>query len=812
MASKAQPRRRSRRKQSAAAPRRRSAAAAKRPKLARAKLERHVVLAVRGMALFPGVVLPVGVGRPRSVRSVQAAIAAQQPIAVLLQKNPEADEPKPADLYSIGTLAEILRFITAPDGSHHIIVHGECRVRVHAFEERDGLLHARLERLEEEELEPRPTEIEARFLALKQQARAALELLPQKPDDLENGIQNASSPSALTDMIATFMDLPPAEKQDILETLDLGKRMHKVATKLQHLMEVLAISRDIQKRTKGTLEKAQRDYFLREQLKTIQKELGEGQGPELEGLRDRIAKAGMSAEAEKEARKELTRLERMNEGSSEASMVRTYLEWMCDLPWSRASEDSIDLAASERILDEDHFGLAKVKRRILESLAVRKLKPSGKSPILCLVGPPGVGKTSLGQSIARCMGRKFVRAALGGVHDEAEIRGHRRTYVGALPGNIVQGLRKAGTNNPVFMLDELDKLSASFQGDPSSALLEVLDPEQNSTFRDNYLAVPFDLSRVFFLGTANVLDQIPGPLRDRMEVIELSGYTEEEKLEIARRYLIRRQVDANGLTPEQLELTEPALVALVRHYTKEAGCRNLERSIGALCRHAAMRVAKGENMRDGTAQPIRIDEPDLHAILGAARFDDELPFRTSTPGVATGLAWTPVGGDVLFIEATRMTGKGELLLTGQLGDVMKESARAAVSLLRANATDLGIDPELVRSSDVHVHFPAGAIPKDGPSAGVTIYSALVSLFTGRPVKHDVAMTGEISLRGLVLPVGGIKEKVLAAYRAGIHTVLLPARNMKDLEDVPQKVRDDVRIVPLERVDQALGEAFDVSRA
>jgi ATP-dependent Lon protease len=781
------------------------------------RLERRVVLAVRGMALFPGVVLPVGVGRPRSVRSVQAAIAAQEPIAVLLQKNPEADEPRPADLYTIGTLAEILRYITAPDGSHHIIVHGEGRVRVHSFDERDGLLYALVERLDDAEDDapadaPRSTELEARFLALKQQARAALELLPQKPEDLEAGIQNSTSPSALTDMIATFMDLPPSEKQDILETLDLRARMGKVATKLQHLMEVLQISRDIQKRTKGTLEKAQRDYFLREQLKTIQKELGEGQGPELEGLKERIAKAGMSADAEKEARKELTRLERMNEGSSEASMVRTYLEWMCDLPWSRASEDSIDLVASERILDEDHYGLAKVKRRILEALAVRKLKPHGKSPILCLVGPPGVGKTSLGQSIARCMGRKFVRAALGGVHDEAEIRGHRRTYVGALPGNIVQGLRKAGTNNPVFMLDELDKLSASFQGDPSSALLEVLDPEQNSTFRDNYLAVPFDLSRVFFIGTANVLDQIPGPLRDRVEVIELSGYTEEEKLEIARRYLVRRQVEANGLAPEQLELTEAALVALVRHYTKEAGCRNLERSIGALCRHAAMRVAKGESIApEGTPLPIRIDEPDLHAILGAARFDDELPIRTSTPGVATGLAWTPVGGDVLFIEATKMSGKGELLLTGQLGDVMKESARAAVSLLRANANDLGIDPELVRLSDVHVHFPAGAIPKDGPSAGVTIYSALVSLFTGRPVRQDVAMTGEISLRGLVLPVGGIKEKVLAAYRAGIHTVLLPARNVKDLEDVPQKVKDDLRIVPLERVDQALGEVFDAQR-
>jgi ATP-dependent Lon protease len=771
------------------------------------KLREYVVLAVRGMALFPGVVLPVGVGRPRSVRAVQAAIAAQRPIAVLLQKNAEADEPRPEDLYRIGTIAEILRYITAPDGSHHIIVHGERRFRAHTFRVQDDLLYAQVELLDEEEEEAPSTEVEARFLALKQQARAALELLPQKPEDLEAGIVNSTSPAALTDMVATFMDLPPAEKQDILETLDLKARMHKVASRLQHMMEVLQISRDIQKRTKGTLEKAQRDYFLREQLKTIQKELGEGQGPELDELKERIVKAELPPEAEKEARKELARLERMNEASAEYSMVRTYLDWMLDLPWSKSSEDALDLLASARILDEDHYGLDKVKRRILEALAVRKLKPTGKSPILCLVGPPGVGKTSLGQSIARCMNRKFVRVALGGVHDEAEIRGHRRTYVGALPGNIVQGLRKAGTNNPVFMLDELDKLSASFQGDPSSALLEVLDPEQNHTFRDNYLAVPFDLSRIFFLGTANVLDQVPGPLRDRLEVIELSGYTEGEKLEIARRYLIRRQIEANGLLPDRFEISGEALVALVRHYTREAGCRSLERQIGALCRHAAMRVAKGE-----ATGLIRIEESELHAILGAARFENEVLMRTGTPGVATGLAWTPVGGDVLFIEAAKMAGKGELVLTGQLGDVMKESARAAISLLRSNAAELGIDAELIRTSDLHVHFPAGAIPKDGPSAGVTIYSALVSLFTGRPVKSDVAMTGEISLRGLVLPVGGIKEKVLAAYRAGIHTVLLPARNMKDLEDIPQSVRDNVRFVPLERVEQALSEAFDAPRA
>ncbi|HET6520600.1 MAG TPA: endopeptidase La, partial [Geminicoccaceae bacterium] len=509
-----------------------------------------------------------------------------------------------------------------------------------------------------------------------------------------------------------------------------------------------------------------------------------------------------------QARKELRRLERMPEGAAEHGMIRTYLDWLIELPWSRLTDDNIDIAEARRVLDEDHYDLDKIKRRILEYLAVRKLNPRGKSPILCFVGPPGVGKTSLGQSIARAMGRKFVRASLGGVHDESEIRGHRRTYIGSLPGNIIQGIRKAGTRNPVFMLDEMDKLGAGFHGDPSSALLEVLDPEQNGTFRDNYLAVPFDLSQVMFIGTANVLDAIPGPLRDRMEIIELPSYTEEEKVEIARRYLVRRQIEANGLKPEQAGITDEALHRIVREYTREAGARNLERQIGAVLRHAAVRIASGD------AERVRIDAEDIPTILGAPRFESEVALRTSVPGVATGLAWTPVGGDILFIEATRPPGSGKLILTGQLGDVMKESAQAALSLVKSRARDLGVDPALFERSDIHVHVPAGAIPKDGPSAGVAMFTALVSLLTGRTVRSDTAMTGEISLRGLVLPVGGIKEKVVAAVAAGITRVLLPARNRRDFDDIPESAREKVEIVWVERVDEAIAAALgdDVGRA
>ena len=762
-----------------------------------------ILLPVRGMAMFPGVVLPIAVGRDRSVRAIQAAVRAGEPVGVLLQREPDIQEPGPTDLYEVGTLAGILQYFKGPDGSHHVIAQGRERFRVVEYLQREPLLLARIESLGDEgdPEEPSPA-VDALVLHLKEEAHRALELLPHKPEDLDEALQNTESPSALTDMVATFIELPAAEKQDILETLDLEERMRKVSEKLAHLVRVLELSREISESTKGKMEKAQREYFLREQLKTIQRELGEGHSVELVALAEAIAGAGMPEEVQREADKELTRLERMPEASAEYGMVRTYLEWMAELPWARSSEDAIDLERASAILEEDHYGLEKVKRRILEFLAVRKLKPDGRSPILCLVGPPGVGKTSLGQSVARAMGREFVRVSLGGVHDEAEIRGHRRTYVGAMPGNIIQSIRRAGTNNPVFMLDELDKLSASFHGDPSAALLEVLDPEQNHTFRDNYLGVPFDLSRSVFIGTANVLHAVPGPLRDRFEVIELSGYTEEEKLQIAKRYLVRRQTDHNGLTRKSFRITAAAVRALIRGYTREAGVRNLEREIGAVARHAAMQVARGE------AELVRVDAADLHGILGPRRFESELALRTRVAGVATALAWTPVGGDILFVEATRLPGRGQLILTGQLGDVMKESARAAVSLVRADAERLGIDPEVFPKHDIHVHLPAGSIPKDGPSAGVALYTALVSLLTGRRVRSRVGMTGEISLRGLVLQVGGIKEKLLAAYRAGMRTVILPARNEKDLEELPEPVRERLTFRLVSEVSEVLEEALE----
>jgi ATP-dependent Lon protease len=612
-----------------------------------------------------------------------------------------------------------------------------------------------------------------------------------------------TSASALADLIAGFIDLKAEEKQELLETFDVEQRTDKILKHLAHRIEVLKLSQEIGRQTKESLEERQREHLLREQLRTIQKQLGEGDetAAEIAELTKAIEEAKMPEEVEKHAKKELKRLERMPEAAAEYSMIRTYIDWLIELPWTKQSESKIDIAEARRILDEDHYGLDKIKKRILEHLAVRKLNPEGKSPILCFVGPPGVGKTSLGQSIARATGREFVRISLGGVHDEAEIRGHRRTYIGALPGNIIQAIRRGGTRNPVFMLDELDKLGAGFHGDPSSALLEVLDPEQNATFRDNYLGVPFDLSKVMFIGTANVLDTIPGPLRDRMEVIQLSGYTEQEKMQIARRYLVKRQLEANGLKPEQVEITDETLSAIIRDYTREAGVRNLEREIGSVLRNSAMRIA------EGTAEKIRIDPDDLHGILGPRRFEAEVAMRTSLPGVATGLAWTPVGGDILFIEASRAPGSGKLILTGQLGDVMKESAQAALSLIKARAGRLGLKEDLFEKSDIHIHVPAGATPKDGPSAGVAIFVALVSLLSNRAVKSDTAMTGEISLRGLVLPVGGIKEKVVAAMRAGLNTVLLPARNKRDLEDVPEEARDKLKFVWLEQVDDAIASAI-----
>ncbi|MFL6711412.1 MAG: endopeptidase La, partial [Sulfurifustis sp.] len=674
-----------------------------------------IILPVRNTVLFPGMVLPLTIGRQRSIAAAQEAMRSERPIGVLQQRDPSVDVPGPNDLYSLGTVATILRYVTSPEGAHHVISQGQKRFQVVEYLDGYPFLVARVQPIET--VEPTGKEIEARVLHLKRRAAEALELLPQVPTELSAAIEAVASGSALADLIASFMDISPAEKQEVLETLDVQERLEKVAQLLTHRIAVLKLTHEISEQTKESMDQRQREFLLREQLKTIQKELGEtdGKGAEIEELTKAIADAKMPKEVEEQASRELKRLERMPEGAGEHSMIRTYLDWLIALPWSSMSEESIDIPLARKILDEDHYGLEKVKRRILEYLAVRKLNPSGKSPILCFVGPPGVGKTSLGQSIARATGRKFVRVSLGGVHDEAEIRGHRRTYIGALPGNVVQGIRKAGTRNPVFMLDEMDKLGAGFHGDPSAALLEVLDPEQNSTFRDNYLAVPFDLSRVMFIGTANMLDTIPGPLRDRMEVIDIPGYTEEEKLQIARRYLVRRQLEANGLTREQCEITDEALRGIIGDYTREAGVRNLEREIGRAFRHAAMRIA------EGTAQTVRVDAGDLHAILGARRFESEVAARTSLPGVATGLAWTPVGGDILFIEASRAPGKGNLILTGQLGDVMKESAQAALSLVKSRARGLGIETETFEKSDIHVHVPAGAIPNDGPSAGVAMF-------------------------------------------------------------------------------------------
>ncbi len=765
-----------------------------------------IIVPVRATVLFPGLVLPITVGRPRSVAAAQQAMREQRQLGILMQRNPDTDDPGSADMHRVGCVANLMRYVTGQDGAHHLVCQGEQRFDVLEFLDGWPFLVANVVRIAEPESSG--AEIEARFLSLQQQVVEALQLLPQAPPDLLAAIQSIRSPAQLADLAAAYMDLKPPEKQEILETIDVAARMDKVARLTGQRIEVLRLSQEIGRQTRAALDERQREVLLREQLAAIRRELGEGEEgkAEIAELSEAIAKAQMPKEVEDQARKELRRLERMPEASAEHGMVRSYLERLIELPWALPEEAPIDIAEARRILDEDHYGLDKIKRRIVEYLAVRKLAPHGKAPILCLVGPPGVGKTSLGQSIARAMGRKFVRVSLGGVHDEAEVRGHRRTYIGALPGNIIQAIRKAGTRDCVMMLDEIDKVGASFQGDPNAALLEVLDPEQNSTFRDAYLAVPFDLSRVVFITTANVLDAIPGPLRDRMEVIELSGYTAAEKLQIARRYLVQRQLEANGLKPGQVEVTDEALRAIIQDYTREAGVRSLEREIGQALRHAAVRIAEGQ------PGPIRIDSGDLAAILGPRQFESEAAMRTSVPGVATGLAWTPVGGDILFIEATRSAGSGKLILTGHLGEVMRESAQAALSVVKNRAAALGLDPARFERSDIHVHVPAGAIPKDGPSAGVAMFMALVSLMSERTVASDTAMTGEISLRGLVLPVGGIKEKVVAAARAGIRRVLLPARNRRDFEEIPDEVRKSMAFVWLETVDDAVRVALEPPEA
>jgi ATP-dependent Lon protease len=761
-----------------------------------------IIVPVREVVLFPDAVAPVTLDSAAAIAAAQHALRAQRPFAIVLQKDRAAEAPGPAEMHRMGVTAHLLRYITAPDGGHHMICQGVQRFHITEFLPGWPFLVARGLHL------PEPVgqgpEIEARFLSLKAQALEALQLHPAAPPQLRETVEAVTSPAALADLAGATMGIKPEEKQEVLDTVDLALRLDKVASLLAQRIEILRLSQEISQRTRVVFDERQRQAVLREQLAAIQSELGESEDEhsEIAELQSAINKSGMPAEVDAEARKELRRLGRTPEASAEYGMIRTYLEWLTELPWVLPEPAPIDIEEARRILDADHYGLDKIKQRIIEYLAVRKLAPEGKAPILCFVGPPGVGKTSLGQSIARALGRKFARVSLGGVHDEAEIRGHRRTYVGALPGDIIQAIRKAGARDCVMMLDEIDKMGAGVHGDPAAAMLEVLDPEQNATFRDNYLAVPFDLSRVVFITTANMLEGIPGPLRDRMEMIPLAGYTAREKQEIAKLYLVRRQLEANGLKPDQVEVEDPAIARVIADYTREAGVRTLERELGRLLRSTALRIAAGET------GPIRIGPDQVAQILGPARFDNEVAMRTSVPGVATGLAWTPFGGDILFIEATRTAGRGALILTGQLGDVMRESAQAAMTLVKSRAAALGIPADAFERQDIHVHVPAGATPKDGPSAGVAMFTALVSLLTDRNVRNDTAMTGEISLRGLVLPVGGVKEKVLAADAAGLARVMLPARNRRDFDDIPEETRGKLEFVWLETVDDAMAAALE----
>ena len=757
------------------------------------------VLPLRNSVLFPNSIIPIDVGRKKSVKLVEEAISKEKPIiGIVTQRDARVEEPSPADLYTVGCAARILKVIKLAKDSFSVILQGVSRVRLLELGMQDPYMMAKIQGLPD--VQGSSAELDALVINVKDVAKRVIKLMPELPKEASALLDSVSEPGQLADLITSNLDVQVDEKQEILEIFDLKARLRRVLQFLSRQHEVLKVREKINTQVQEEMGRNQREYVLRQQLKAIKEELGEidESGGDLDDFREKITAAKLPADSEKVALKQLERLKVMQPSSAEYTVTRTYLEWLVELPWSVTTEDKLDIPAARDILNADHYDLEKVKKRILEYLAVRKLKTDKKGPILCLVGPPGVGKTSLGKSIARALGRKFMRISLGGVRDEAEIRGHRRTYVGSLPGRIIQGMKKVGSNNPIFMLDEIDKLGHDFRGDPAAALLEVLDPEQNHAFSDHYLEVPFDLSKVMFIATANILDPVPPALRDRLEVLEIPGYTREEKLNIAKQFLIKKQVEEHGLTDQRLVFEDPAVGEIIDSYTREAGVRNLEREIANVIRAVAVLVAEDKAKEKETVDIKRI--PDF---LGPQKYLPEVAERTAEAGVATGLAWTPVGGDILFIEATRMNGKGNLVLTGQLGDVMKESAQAALSFIRSHAKWLGLDDGFLERSDIHLHIPAGAIPKDGPSAGVTMFAAMVSLLTGKPVRSDVAMTGEITLRGLILPVGGIKEKFLAAHRAGIKRVIMPERNRKDIIDIPEQPRKELEIIHVKRMDELL---------
>jgi ATP-dependent Lon protease len=763
------------------------------------------ILPLRETVTYPDTLTPLAVGQERSINLVNDVLSGNRMLAMVASRDPENDAPGPDDLYGVGVAGTVARMMKVPDGTLRILVQGAERIRIGAYMSEEPYLVARIEAIPDV-LEP-STELEALTRNVQSTFTQIIEAIPYLPEELQLAVANLDEPSALSHLISGALRISTEEKQELLETVDVTRRLRRLSQILTRELEVVQLGSKIQSQVESEIDKGQREYFLRQQLKAIQEELGEEdeQQAEINELRERIEAAGLPEEAQKAAERELSRLEKLPPVAAEYGVIRSYLEWLVDLPWSKETDDNLDIAHAREVLDEDHYDLEEVKDRILEYLAVRKLNPESPGPILCFVGPPGVGKTSLGRSIARALGREFERISVGGVRDEAEIRGHRRTYIGALPGTIIRALRDAGTRNPVFMIDEIDKMGTDYFGDPSSAMLEVLDPAQNSTFRDHYLDLPFDLSEVLFIATANILDTIPLPLQDRMEVINLAGYTIEEKLHIAKRYLVPRQLAANGLKGSQIEFADPALSAIIEEYTREAGVRNLERQIGTICRKVARQVAEGK-----AKGKVRISAKRARELLGKRRFFSETRRRTKDPGVATGLAWTPVGGEVLFVEATAVPGSGKLTITGQLGEVMRESAQAALSWVRAHAKDINPDlpDDWFAEHDLHVHVPAGAVPKDGPSAGVAMATALASLISSRPVRNDVAMTGEITLTGQVLPIGGLKEKSLAAQRAGIKQVIVPDRNEGDVEEISEEERRGLEFIYADDIGDALKTALE----